>query len=306
MGRTKDGKPDAWMPLYIGETIADTAHLTTRQFGAYLRLRMAAWRRGGHLPGHAEQLRALTGLDPDAWRDDWPVIAGLFTVDDAGVRDPALEARYAHAVDRYAKRVASSAAGVAARVGKPPGAPNDVPNGTPNGGQNQNQNHKKPKSPLVPRTATRFDVFWAAYPKVGRKGKAEARKKWEARGLDAEAEVILADLAKRTTTDRQWLEGYVPHASTYVNGRGWEDAIDDRPVKTAAPATDRNGRPEPVHNPGGTSPVVIETAERKYDAMVGYYRDHVDSGRMTREAALEALRPYKEARDREREASQPA
>jgi uncharacterized protein YdaU (DUF1376 family) len=300
VARTKDGKPDAWMPVYIGETIADTAHLTARQFGAYMRLRLAAWRRGGALPGQTDQLRALTGLDPDAWRDDWPVLSGLFTLEDGAIRDPALEERYAHAVDRYAKRVASSAAGVAARAGrptgapdgKPNGAPNDVPNGTPNGEQNQNQSHKKPKSPLVPPSASRFPEFWAAYPRASRKGKADALKRWTARGLDAIADRILADVVERAAKDRQWREGFIPHASTYVNGQGWEDAIDDTPPKVA---TLPNGRPEPVHNPGGSSPPVVETPQRKLDAMRAMFRQQVDLGLMTEAAMIVKLRPYEDA-----------
>jgi hypothetical protein len=75
-------------------------------------------------------------------------------------------------------------------------------------------------------TANRFDEFWAAYPV--KKGRAGAMAKWKARKLDAIADQIIDDVKRRKAEDRQWLDGYVPHGSTYVNGRGWEDAIEQR------------------------------------------------------------------------------
>lgn len=75
------------------------------------------------------------------------------------------------------------------------------------------------------KSASRFAEFWSAYPV--KKGRAEAEAKWKARSLDAIADTIIADVKRRQAEDRQWRDPqYIPHGSTYVNGRGWEDAID--------------------------------------------------------------------------------
>lgn len=74
------------------------------------------------------------------------------------------------------------------------------------------------------RVPSRFEEFWNAYP--CRKGRVGAEKQWKAKGYDSIADRILADVAARKAGDRQWLEGFIPHGSTYVNGRGWEDAIE--------------------------------------------------------------------------------
>ena len=74
------------------------------------------------------------------------------------------------------------------------------------------------------RQAARFLDFWAVYP--NKKGKADAEKAWTRKKLDALADTIIADVKARAAQDRQWLDGYIPHGSTYVNAEGWQDAIE--------------------------------------------------------------------------------
>lgn len=74
------------------------------------------------------------------------------------------------------------------------------------------------------KTAERFPEFWTVYPV--KKGRADAEAKWRAKGYDAIADQIIADVKRRMVEDRQWRDGFIPHGSTYVNGRGWEDAIE--------------------------------------------------------------------------------
>jgi uncharacterized protein YdaU (DUF1376 family) len=71
--------PDIWMPLYVGDYLRDTMHLTTEQHGAYLLLIIVCWTRGGSLPGDDRQLAKITGLSLKAWRAQKEVLGRFFT-----------------------------------------------------------------------------------------------------------------------------------------------------------------------------------------------------------------------------------
>ena len=55
-----------WMPLYVGDYLGDTGHLTTAQHGAYLLLMMHYWRKG-ELPDCDRQLSKITKLPLRTW-----------------------------------------------------------------------------------------------------------------------------------------------------------------------------------------------------------------------------------------------
>jgi uncharacterized protein YdaU (DUF1376 family) len=55
-----------WMPLYVGDYLGGTGHLTTAQHGAYLPLMMHYWRKG-ELPDHDRQLCKIVKLPLKTW-----------------------------------------------------------------------------------------------------------------------------------------------------------------------------------------------------------------------------------------------
>lgn len=68
-----------------------------------------------------------------------------------------------------------------------------------------------------------FDDFYDAYPK--KKDKQRAAKAWQ-KITDTDRAAIMADIQIRSSQDRSWLEGYIPHPTTYLNNRRWEDEIE--------------------------------------------------------------------------------
>jgi len=74
-------KTDIWMPVFIGDYLADTMHLTTEQHGAYLLLLFHLWRRGS-LRDDDATLAKISGLGETAWKLHRPALAEFFKIHD--------------------------------------------------------------------------------------------------------------------------------------------------------------------------------------------------------------------------------
>lgn len=77
-------KVDIWMPLSIGDYLADTSHLNTTQHGAYLLMLMHYWRKGP-LPNNPETLANITKLSIDAWSIHQAVLMEFYIIGDDGL-----------------------------------------------------------------------------------------------------------------------------------------------------------------------------------------------------------------------------
>jgi hypothetical protein len=72
--------------------------------------------------------------------------------------------------------------------------------------------------------AQAWELFWKAYPV--KKNKSRAMTTFKSKKLYKQIDVILKHIEQSTKTDKKWLDGYIPHPSTYLNNKRWEDEIE--------------------------------------------------------------------------------
>ena len=66
-----------------------------------------------------------------------------------------------------------------------------------------------------------FDLWWNEYPKKVKK--KEALKVWKR--IKPDADTLIADTKNRIQNDSNWLRGFVPDPTTYLNGERWNDQL---------------------------------------------------------------------------------
>lgn len=74
--------PKIWMPVFIGDLLADTMHLTPSEFGAYMRIMFHQWRRG-HMA--EDDIPTITGMSVDAWSIAQAKLKQFLSIDEAGL-----------------------------------------------------------------------------------------------------------------------------------------------------------------------------------------------------------------------------
>lgn len=70
-----------------------------------------------------------------------------------------------------------------------------------------------------------FDSFWKAYPKHTNTSKKEAFKKFCKAMEKTDIETILAAIENQKKT-KQWIDGYIPMATTWLNQEKWDDEVE--------------------------------------------------------------------------------
>ena len=83
--------------------------------------------------------------------------------------------------------------------------------------------------PISPQGEELFERFWAMYPK--KRGKAQAKKAWVRLKPDMELCRVMSAALKRELRSESWQRDngrYIPYPATWLNGRYWEDEVEDQ------------------------------------------------------------------------------
>lgn len=130
---------------------------------------------------------------------------------------------------------------------------------------------KAPRAaPRKAQTAKEFPRFWAAYPV--KKGRADAEKKWKSKGCDEIADQIIKHVMLMERVDDDWLRGFIPHGSTYINGERWTDEPKkDKPATTPAPAPETFGAAAVAKRSNTESPLERALAYIRHQHALGAY-----------------------------------
>jgi len=112
--------------------------------------------------------------------------------------------------------------------------------------RNANGMLTKNQEPIKKTSANRFahfDDFWSIYPV--KRSKKKAKEIWGRKNLGNNHKMIIADVKNRLNKDRQWLEGFVPMPTTYMNGERWDDDVDTSPPKKSGFKKPEAATPQP-------------------------------------------------------------
>jgi uncharacterized protein YdaU (DUF1376 family) len=68
------------MPLFWGDFLANTMHLSAQEAGAYLFLIAHAWEHEGEIPTESVRLARIAHVRQDQWKKVWPALEEFFEI----------------------------------------------------------------------------------------------------------------------------------------------------------------------------------------------------------------------------------
>ena len=223
------------MPLYVGDYLKATAHLTAAEHGAYMLLIMHYWSNGS-LPSDDRRLSMIARMSADEWSESRAAVAAFFNLDWTHDR---IDEEIEKAAISYDRRAAAGRKGGLAKAGPEQCLSNAT------AGLKQSHSDSSLRSEGVSESREReaekagqqdakADEFYAAYPK--KLNPDDAKKAFCKRvksGVDPDVIISathrFADAHRRAGTEKQ----FIPAPAVWLNKGGY--ASEDLPEPRAGP-----------------------------------------------------------------------
>lgn len=104
-----------YMPLFVADYLADTAHLSAAEHGGYMLLIMNYWQRQRPLPNDDKKLARIARMTDGEWLDARETILELFVIDGAELRHKRVEAELTRLAEKSGKARGAAEKSVLAR-----------------------------------------------------------------------------------------------------------------------------------------------------------------------------------------------
>lgn len=105
-----------WFPFYPGEYLADTAHLTTEEHGAYLLLLCHAWNHDGLIPEAESRRAAICKMHTNRLKKVWETLGGYWIETGGGYSNPRMAKELAKYLEIAEKRTEAGKRGGLAKA----------------------------------------------------------------------------------------------------------------------------------------------------------------------------------------------
>jgi uncharacterized protein YdaU (DUF1376 family) len=219
---TANKKTDIWMPLSIGDYLADTSHLSTLEHGAYLLILMHYWRKGP-LPNDLAKIAQIAKLGSDAWSIPQALLSEFFFLAEDGMYH---QKRADREIEKWQgkRQSAQEKAAKAAKARWNKDAPS-----IPSSNAQSNAQAMLGSCPLpLPLSKNKYsrstlEEIYQAYPKhVGKEAAFKAIEKALKR-IPQSSDWLLERVHAYAETRRREDAQFTPHPSTWFNEGRYED-----------------------------------------------------------------------------------
>lgn len=136
-----------FMPMYWGDYLRDTGHLSAAEHGAYLLMIGHYWTTGAPLPADDEALRRLSRMERAEWKRSRGAVLAMFQRDGDTYRHKRIDAELAAAAERYERRSQAGRKGNEKRWSGDPSATQETSQCDPNAIPMRSQPQPQPHSP---------------------------------------------------------------------------------------------------------------------------------------------------------------